>query len=98
MVDLSRVAVTVTPPIAPSSAERTSPVRADAFSAQDMLWKVMAEIEANRTTAKCFMRMAFSPVRNSADGDIVATWRPNGALIAEKRKRRDSHGQASALW
>jgi len=35
MVDLSLVAVTVTPPIGPSSAERTSPLRAASFAAHD---------------------------------------------------------------
>jgi hypothetical protein len=94
MVDLSRVAVTLTPPIGPSSVERTSPVRAGALCAHDTPWRAAAEIPANRTAAKRFMRMVFSPVRTRAMGagrDMAAAYRE---IVTNERRVTVSDGQA----
>src|SRR5437899_8735439 len=55
----------------------------------------MVEIAVNRTAAKCFMRMAFSPV-DSRNGGACPQYDGLSRNCCEKRRLTDSLGQALA--
>src|SRR5262245_22485084 len=90
MVDfvLSGVAVTVTPPIGPSSAEETTPARAGTLPADDGPLNATAAIPASRMAAKCLVDIGFLS---------RLQWRRRFArsqfLLRKKRRRASLAGQ-----